>query len=173
MTSRSPSFLFWWWADGLPAFLGVVHWRNGIQKNCPIAWSCQWMMLVAYWTTLTLLPWEWWGRKCTISRLGTIEDPELSWRWWCDLVDLSDRQMIWAVGDETLKALGILVPSLWKVSPSSWPFHLSFDLFSPLSHFSARPSLFSFPWGGLNSLPQGYLVVSRRSLYGCLHRHSS
>ena len=58
MTSGSPSFLFWWWADGLLAFLGVVHWRNGIQKNCPIAWSCQWMMLVAYWTTLTLLPWS-------------------------------------------------------------------------------------------------------------------
>ena len=35
-------------------------------------------MLVAYWTTLALLPWEWWRRNGTVSRQGVIEDPELS-----------------------------------------------------------------------------------------------
>ena len=73
--------------------------------------------------------------------------------------------MVWVVVDETSRELGTLGLPWWRVNLSSWLYGLSFDLFFPLLHSSARPSPFSeevrawFLWGGRSSMFVPSLVV--------------
>ena len=51
--SRFPSLLAWWWANGQLAFLDAAHQRSDEGRNYLATRSCQWKMLVIWWT----IPW--------------------------------------------------------------------------------------------------------------------
>ena len=48
--SRFPSLLAWWWANSQLAFLDAIRQRSDKGRHCPIAQSCQWTILIIWWT---------------------------------------------------------------------------------------------------------------------------